>query len=131
MKWRRIMSENNVEKFYGIGDEEYLYDNLDDCVQCNVDDMEESEIPEEVQVYVYERSKITNYFIERTSRNIAETLTDLLDDEFSCSEDALCNYDFDISDITLEYVKKACLRYTPYNCERTGEIITVKTKDYL
>ena len=126
-----MTKENKPDKFYGIGDVEQLYDNLNDCVQCHIDDMEESEIPEEIQVDVYERSKITNEFIELASRNIAETITDLLDDTFSCNDGELCDYDFDISDITLKYVKKACLRYTPYNCERTGEIITVKTKDYL
>lgn len=127
------MSNNKIEKLYGIDDEEHLHDNIEDCVQLYIDNMIESEIPEEVQVCVYERVKINEEDLPEIAGYISETLIEHLYDTYSDAREEYYDYDpdFNIDDITIEYVKKVCSMFTPYNCERTGEIIVVKTKDYL
>jgi hypothetical protein len=120
-----------VEKLYSakLG-EPIIYRTIDKCVEYYIDEFEIGEEPETIEIEVWERVKIRERDIECLSESTAEQVVEWLDEMFSDAREEY-DYNFDITDLTKKYIENVCKEYVPYNCERTGEVIIIKTKDYL
>lgn len=123
----------NKEKLYGIGECEIVYASIEECLEDEYPEYDEypEETPEAVEIFVYERVKINS---ENTAEYVLENLIEHLDDNYSSSKECW-DADFKCSEdqkkAAKEFVDKILSNYKPYDCERTGEKITVKVSDYL
>ena len=120
------------EKLYCVKDYDVIYQDLQGCIETFfICEYIGDEIPETVEVEIYERVKVTEKFKKWLSEITVEELIERLDEEFSQSRKEYRDPDDNMIQLTRKYVEKICNMYIPYDCEKTGETIIIKTKDYL
>lgn len=115
-------------EFWSADGSNSLYETIDECIQNYLESIDPKSHPKEVTVVGYERTKISQTFLEAS---VLEFTLDALDEEFGDPNGEHSDPTSKMKEAEMTFIKVILADYFPWTCERSNEFVTVNTQEWL